>query len=202
MIQRMFEKGCAVEVPVSESFGEETRFGQGQVLFVFGASSALPFYADAVNKGGKFKWDIAMPPNNGKPAVNLYGASISIHKTTPEKELAAWLVCKFLGEKAQTTRWAIQTAYLPVRQSAQSDVTSAFKAQARWGAAADMYARLFDWIPYSMTESPAAGYDSVRGLIDRDILSKVIANPRADVKALLDAGVKRANEILKANAPQ
>ena len=202
MIQRMFEKGCAVEVPVSEFFGEETRFGKGQVLFVFGASSALPFYADAVNKGGKFQWDIAMPPNNGKPAVNLYGASISIHKTTPEQELAAWLAIKFLGEKAQTAKWAAQTAYLPVRQSAKTDVTSAFKAQSRWGAAADMYARLFDWIPYSMTESPAAGYDSVRVLIDRDILSKVIANPQADVKALLDAGVKRANEILKANAPK
>ena len=35
---------------------------------------------------------------------------------------AAFEVIKFLGEKAQTTRWAVQTGYLPVRQSAKDDV--------------------------------------------------------------------------------
>ncbi len=101
------EQGCAVEIPTSERYGEQNRFANGEILFVFASSSGLPFYQEAVDKGGKFKWDIAMLPNTGKPAVNLYGASISVYKTTPEKELASWLVIKFLGEKAQTTKWAI-----------------------------------------------------------------------------------------------
>ncbi len=197
MIQRLFEKGCAVEVPTSERFGEQTRFARGQVLFVFGASSSLTFYADAVNKGGRFKWNIALPPNNGQPVVNLYGASISVHKTTPEKELAAWLVLKFLGGTAQTARWAIQTGYLPVRTSAQSKVTAAFKSDPSWGVAADMYARLFDWISYSMSEPSAAGYDAVRTILARDILEKVVADPEVDAKALLDASVKKANDTLR-----
>ena len=119
MIQRMFKNKCAVEIPTSERNGEQNRFAAGQMLFTFASSSGLPFYQEAISKGGNFKWDIDMLPNDGKPAVNLYGASVSVYKTTPEKELAAWLMIKYLGEKAQTTKWAISTGYLPVRQSAQ-----------------------------------------------------------------------------------
>ncbi len=184
-------------------FSGQNRFANGEVLFVFGSSSGLPFYADAVGKAGKFKWDIALPPQSGpKPAINLYGASVSVYKTTPEKELAAWLVVKFLGEKAQTTRWAIQTGYLPVRASAKADVIAGFKANPTWGPVADSYAKMFDWAPYSMIESPVAGYDPVRALIDTDIMSKVLTDPKADVKKLLDDGVKKANDLLKENAPK
>jgi ABC-type glycerol-3-phosphate transport system substrate-binding protein len=125
-----------------------------------------------------------------------------VYKTTPEKELAAWLMIKFLGEKAQTTRWAIQTGYLPVRASAKDDVIKAFKADKTYGPVADSYAKMFDWAQYSKIESPVAGYDPVRALIDTDIMSKVINDPKADVKALLDAAVKKSNDILKENAPK
>ena len=202
MIQRLFEKKCAVEIPTSERYGEQNRFGNGEILFVLASSSGLPFYADTVNKGAKFKFDIAMPPFNGKPAINLYGASVSVYKTTPEKELAAWLMIKFLGEKAQTTRWAIQTGYLPVRASAKNDVIAAFKKDALYGPVADSYAKMFDWAQYSLIESPVAGYDPVRALIDTDVMSKVLTDPKADVKGLLDAAITKANGVLKENAPK
>lgn len=203
MIQRLFEKKCIVEIPTSERFGEQNRFGNGTVLFVFASSSGLPFYRDTVDKGAKFKWDIAMLPNTGKPAVNLYGASVSVYKTTPERELAAWLVIKFLGEKAQTSRWAIQTGYLPVRASAKDEVVKAYADNKAWGAdLAKSYAQMFDWAQYSMIESPVAGYDPVRTLIDKDVMSKVITDPKADVKKLLDDAVKASNALLKENAPK
>ncbi len=202
MIQRLFDKKCAVEIPTSERYGEQNRFSNGQVLFVIASSSGLPFYADTVSKGANFKWDIAMLPNTGKPAVNLYGASISVYKTTPEQELASWLVIKFLGEKEQTSRWAIQTGYLPVRQSAKDPVIAAFKADPKWGPVADSYAKMFDWAKYAMIELPVAGYDPVRALIDTDLMSKVIADPKADIPALLKDAVTKANAILKENAPK
>ncbi|MBM3129440.1 MAG: extracellular solute-binding protein [Chloroflexi bacterium] len=202
MIQRMFANKCAVEIPTSERYGEQNRFAAGEILFVFASSSGLPFYQEAVSKGAKFNWDIAMHPNTGKPAINLYGASVSVYKTTPEKELAAWLVIKFLGQKEQTTRWAIATGYLPVRNSAKADVIAAFKKDPAWGPVADSYAKMFDWAQYAMVESPVAGYDPVRTLIDKDVMSKVINDPKADVKAILDAAVKQANQILKENAPK
>lgn len=202
MIQRLIANKCAVEIPVSERYGEQNRFGNGDVLFVFASSSGLPYYQQAVSKGGKFKWDITMLPNTGKPAVNLYGASISVFKTTPEQELAAWLVIKWLGETNQTARWATQTGYLPVRQSAKDIVISNFKANPKWGPVADTYAKMFGWTQYAMIEAPVAGYDPVRTLIDTELISVVITDPNADVKALLDKAVEKANQILKENAPR
>jgi multiple sugar transport system substrate-binding protein/sn-glycerol 3-phosphate transport system substrate-binding protein len=200
--QRLFKNKSAVEVQTSERNGEQTRLAAGNVMFAFGSSSGLPFYRDAVDKGAKFKWDIALLPNVDKPAVNLYGASISVYKTTPEKQLAAWLMIKFLGEKAQTVKWAVNTGYLPVRQSAKADVVAAYKADPKWGPAADSYAKMFDWFQYATIESPVAGYDPVRNLIDSDIMSKVITDSTVDPKKLLDDGVAKANAILKENAPK
>ncbi len=202
MLQRMLAKKCAVEIQVSERNGEQTRFGNGDILFVFGSNSGLPNYLDAVNKGGKFKWDIALLPYTNQPAVNLYGASASVYKTTPEKELAAWLLIKFMGEKAQTTRWATVSGYMPVRQSAKADVIAAYKNNPKWSGVTDSYAKLFDWVPYALVESPVAGYDPVRDLIDKDIISKIITDSKADVKKLLDDAVAKANQILKENAPK
>jgi multiple sugar transport system substrate-binding protein/sn-glycerol 3-phosphate transport system substrate-binding protein len=203
MIQRMFKNKCAVEIPVAERNGEQTRFGNGEVLFVFASSSGMSFYQDAVAKGAKFTWDISLLPQSGaKPALNLYGASASIYKTTPEKELAAWLVIKFLGEKAQTTKWAVATGYLPVRQSAKPDVVTALKANPAWGPVAESYAKIFDWVQYSMIESPVAGYDPVRDNIDKKVMTVVLTDFNVDVKKLLDDAVAEANKILKENAPK
>jgi multiple sugar transport system substrate-binding protein len=201
-IQRLFKNKCAVEIPTSERNGEQNRFAAGQLLFVFASSSGLPFYQDAISKGGNFKWDIALLPNTGKPAVNLYGASVSVYKTTPEKELAAWLVIKYLGEKAQTSKWAINTGYLPVRQSAKADVVAAYKADPKWGTAADSYAKMFDLIQYGMVESTVAGYDPVRDLIDKEIMTKAATDPSADPKKIVDDVVTKSNAILKENAPK
>lgn len=202
LIQRMFTNKCAVEIQTSESFGEQNRFANGEILFVIASSSGLPFYQAAVDKGAKFKWDITTVPYTDKPAVNLYGASVSVYKTTPEKELAAWLVIKFLSDKAQTTKWAVSTGYLPVRASAKLDVVAQYKANPAWGAVADSYAKMFDWFQYAKIESPVAGYDPVRSIIDKEVMSVVINDPKVDTKKLLNDAVVKSNAILKENAPK
>ncbi len=200
--QRLFKNKVAVEITKSEPYGEQNRFAAGNILFVFSSSSGLPYYQDAMAKGAKANWDFALLPYTESPKVNLYGASVSVYKTTPEKQLASWLVIKFLGEKAQTTKWAIQTGYLPVRMSAKDDVINAYKNNPSWGAAlAASYAKLFDWAQYAMIESPVAGYDPVRTMIDNDVMTKVITDWTVDPKTLLDAAVTKANQILKDNAP-
>ncbi len=200
--QQAFKGKVAVEIPPSESFGDQNRFGSGNLLVDFGSSSGMPFFQQAVAKGGNFKWDIGLIPYTDKPAVNLYGASISVYKTTPEEELASWLVVKFLGDTPQTAKWAINTGYLPVRASAKDTVVTAFKSDPKWGPVADSYAKMFDWFQYCEIESPVAGYDPVRALIDTDVMSKVMTDSTSDPKQLLDTAVAKANDILKQNAPK
>lgn len=202
MIQRLAANKCLVEIPVSERYGEQNRFASGDILFVFASSSGMAYYQAAVASAANFAWDIAPLPQATKDMhMNLYGASLSVFKTTPEEQLASWLVIKWLGEKEQTARWAAKTGYMAVRASAKDEVIAKFKADEKWAAVADSYAKLFDWAQYGMVESPVAGYDPVRSLIDTDLMSVVVNDPNADVKALLDAAVAKANEILKENAP-
>lgn len=200
MIQRMFKNKCAVEIPTSERNGEQNRFGNGDILFVFASNSGLTFYKQAVDKGAKFGWDISLLPYGDKPAVNMYGASVSVYKTTPEKELASWLVIKFLGEKAQTTKWSVATGYFPVRASAKADVVAAYAKDPSWSGLTDSYAKMFDWFQYVKIEAPVSGYDPVRDLIDQQVMSKVLTDFTLDPKKLLDDAVAKSNQILKDNS--
>jgi ABC-type glycerol-3-phosphate transport system substrate-binding protein len=99
-------------------------------------------------------------------------------------------------------KWAVSTGYLPVRQSAKDEVIAAFQRNPQWGPVARSYARIFNWLQYAMVESPVAGYDPVRTIIDQEVMSRVINDPNVDVKKLLDDAVAKANEILRENAPK
>ncbi len=207
MIQRMFKNGCAIEIPSSERNGEQTRFANGKLLFVTSSQAGLPFYADAVDKGTKAKWTITRHPqaNPDKPGTNLYGASWSVMKSTPERELAAWLFMKFFGETANTAKFSTVSGYFPVRQSAAATVLEATKknkAFANYPEAAEGFATLFtDALPYGKIEAPVAGYDPVRADINNMVI-KVGIKGDGDAKAALDASVTKANGLLKENAPK
>jgi multiple sugar transport system substrate-binding protein/sn-glycerol 3-phosphate transport system substrate-binding protein len=93
-LQDLFNEGCATIV--TEAYGDQTDFGQGRLLFTVGSSSGLPFYQSAVDEGAQFEWSVAaIPHTTADPVMNIYGASVSIPKTTPEEELAAWLFVKY-----------------------------------------------------------------------------------------------------------
>ncbi|MDP6932558.1 MAG: GMC family oxidoreductase N-terminal domain-containing protein, partial [Myxococcota bacterium] len=44
------------------------------------------------------------------PAPNVYGASVAICRTTPERQLAAWLFLKWFTEPEQQARWVVAWA--------------------------------------------------------------------------------------------
>jgi multiple sugar transport system substrate-binding protein/sn-glycerol 3-phosphate transport system substrate-binding protein len=207
LIQRLFKNGCAVQLPASETNGDQTRFANGQLLFVTSSQAGLPFYADAVEKGAKVKWTITRHPqaDPAKPATNLYGASWTVMKSTPEKELAAWLFMKYFGEKDNTTKFSNISGYFPVRQSAAEGVIAATKADKRftdYPEAAAGFASLFtEALPYGKVEAPVAGYDPVRAAI-QDMVAAVGVKGEGDPKAALDGVVVKANALLKENAPK
>ena len=49
------------------------------------------------------------------------GTNLSLMKSTPEKQQAAWDFIKWLTETRQTAYWTTQTTYLPVRKSALNE---------------------------------------------------------------------------------
>jgi hypothetical protein len=61
---------------------------------------------------------------------------------------------------------------------------------------------MFDWAQSSKIESPVAGYDPVRDLIDKEVMTRVMTDSETDPKKILDDTVAKANQILAENAPK
>jgi phosphate/phosphite/phosphonate ABC transporter binding protein len=184
-IQDLFNSGCATIVV--ESYGDQTDFGTGKLLFTVGSSSGLPFYDQAVSEGAVFDWSVApIPHTTDEPVQNIYGASISIPKTTPEEQLAAWLFLKYYTSPEIQAKWAKISNYFPVRASVADGLSDYF-------ASNPAYQTAFDMLKYGKFEPPVPGYDFVRDIAEEAMAG--IANGD-DVQSTLVSMNEEANQIL------
>ncbi len=184
-LQGMFNDGCAI--PVTEKYGNQTDFGNGSILFTTGSSSGLGYYQKAVDSGSAHAWTvIAFPHTTADPVQNIYGASVSIPKSTPERELAAWLFLKYYTSKEAQSTWSKVSGYFPVRASVAEGMTDYFAENVTFKAA-------FDLLPFGTFEPPVPGYDFVREQVN---LSVTAIMQGADVQTTLDELTVKANEIL------
>ncbi len=204
LMQRMFKNKCAVEVPASERNGEQNRFANGQVLFVMGSSSGLAGTQDAVSKGDNFKWDIAVLPEHrqaGDQPVRRQRLGLQDDAREGARRLAGAQV----PGRARLRRPA--GPRIPaICQCARAPRTTSCRPTRpipKWGAAADSYGQACSTgSQYAMVESPVAGYDPVRDLIDKNLMSRVVTDAAVDPKSILDDVVNQSNAILKENAPR
>lgn len=183
-LQDLFKEGCAA-LP-TEQYGDQTDFGTGKLLFSIGSSSGLPFYGTAVDEGAQFEWSVgAIPHTTADPAMNVYGASVSIPKNTPEQELAAWLFVKYYTSSEVQATWAQASEYFPVRASVAEGLEEYFSTRPSYKAA-------FDMLEFSKFEPPTPGYDFVREMVNTAVAT-IIAEPYPDVQEVLDNLNEEAN---------
>ena len=186
-LQGLFADGCATDI--AESYGDQTNFGQGVTLFTVGSTSGLPFYGSAVDEGAGHEWSVApLPHTTEEPVMNLYGASVSIPRSTPEQELAAWLFVKYYTDTEAQATWATASNYFPVRASVAEGLADYFGAN-------PTYETAFGLLQYSKTEPPVPGYDFVRDEAE-STLAAIVADPSMDVAATLGDLTVLSNEIL------
>jgi multiple sugar transport system substrate-binding protein len=183
-VQELFKRGCAVLEKEPE--GDQSDFGKRRVLFIVTSTSSLTFVRDAV--GGAFKWSVStMPTTLDSARVNIYGASLSIMRSRPEKQLAAWLFIKWLTAPEQSARWTRASDYFPVRQSAKDNLADYF-------AANPQFAKAFGFLGHQIAIEPGVvGYDECRDRIG-GMLSAVVAGE--DPAGRLAATVKECNGFL------
>jgi multiple sugar transport system substrate-binding protein len=194
LFQKMYKEGIVKKI--AEAYGDQTDFTNYRVLFSMGSTSGLPYYEDGVKKGkdGPFDWSVAaIPYTTAKPVVNVYGASVSIPKTTPEKQLGAWLFVKWFSEVPQQYRWLELSNYYPVRKSVAAMMGDYLKQNPKFKDA-------WELLNASTTtaEPPFSGYDLVRDLASQAFTAILDG---ADVsKTLADLDVK-ANKVHKESSP-
>src|SRR5690606_5340819 len=89
-----------------------------------------------VEAGAQFAWSVApLPHTTEEPVMNVYGASVAIPRTTPEKELAAWLFTKYYTSTDVQAAWAEASNYFPVRASVADGLADYFEVEPAFGAA-------------------------------------------------------------------
>ncbi len=195
-VRGLLQQGYARKIP--KKYDDQTDFGNGVVAFTTSSTSGLAYYASAVkaNKKGPFAWSVAPVPQStatASPAIDLYGASLSVPRSTPQKQLAAWLFLRWFSEPKQQAQWTHVSKYFPVRKAAEPLIKDMLDADANFAAAWSLLktANL-------KSEPPFAGYDLVRDAINA-AYSKVLDG--ADVDATLAALQTQADRILRDSAP-
>ena len=173
---------------MGERFGDQTAFVVGECLLILRSTSGLPFVKDGVEAGADFDWDVAPPPRTTQePVVNFYGASISVGRTTPERQLAAWLFLKWFTEPEQQARWVKASNYFPARLSTGDLLEAHFEANPR-------YRKAYALLDYGTSEPAVAGYDGVRRMIAQAVV-KVMQG--GDIGPTLQRLQREANATLE-----
>jgi ABC-type glycerol-3-phosphate transport system substrate-binding protein len=120
--------------------------------------------------------------------MNVYGASVSLPKTTPQRQLAAWLFLKYYTSPPVQVQWSQATNYFPVRRSAAASLQSYFERN-------PAYKTAFDLLDYSKYEPSVPGYDFVRDLVAKAMAAMLIQG--VEVQGALEKLTRESNEILR-----
>jgi ABC-type glycerol-3-phosphate transport system substrate-binding protein len=133
-LRQLYDSGCAW---LPESEHSEADFASRRGLFASGSLANIPYQAAIAAKAGSAdEWTVLPYPSaSGSPVVDVYGPSLILLKSTPAKQLAAWLFARWLASPPVQARWSQASYYYPVRTSALKSMNTAAEAPPQWRAA-------------------------------------------------------------------
>lgn len=171
-LQALREAGCAW---VSEEAANYAALPEHKALFASLNLAELPEQAAAF-QGKSDQWTLINFP--GEAGVG-YGANLALMKSSPARQLAAWLFARWLLSPEIQARWAEQTGYLPARLSALTQMSAYAASHPQWAAAAALTGEL-GAPPFS------ARWGLARDLLDSGLGAAVIVggNPTLVLKQI------------------
>jgi multiple sugar transport system substrate-binding protein len=152
-LRDLFDRGCAW---LPEDQLPDTDFAIRRGLFASGSLLDVPeqFYTFSQTPN-RDRWTlIPYPSDQGTPAVDVYGPSFGVLKSSPERELASWLFIRWLAEPENQIRLTTATSSLPLRAEAQQ-LMEANPLSPQWQAAVNA-------IQYARSEPAFRSWSNVR----------------------------------------
>jgi multiple sugar transport system substrate-binding protein/sn-glycerol 3-phosphate transport system substrate-binding protein len=197
-LKDLYDSSCAWKVRKSdagEGFAEgefvEAEFAARQALFISGSLADLPYQTAALQEAGNAdEWTvIAFPSRAEQPAVLVYGPSLGIFESSTEKQLAAWLLIRWLASPAEQARFIAASGTFPTRAAALDELEDYASEHLQWAAA-------FDLLPYARTEPDYESWGVVRWVVG-DVGTQVFRSYfTADrIPATLELMDETANEL-------
>ncbi len=104
-----------------------------QALFAVGSLLDIATIENAFSQAGnQDEWQVIAFPSNNKAVVSTYGPSLFITRSSPAKQLAAWLVIEWLVYPPQQADWVSTLEVYPTRKSAMNYLTGAISTNFQW----------------------------------------------------------------------
>jgi multiple sugar transport system substrate-binding protein len=156
-LKALQESGCAW---LGEATDSQTEFANRRALFVVGSLFDIPAQREAFAKAGsKDEW-MALPfPSSIQPVVDTYGPSILITRSNPAKQLAAWLVTKWLVYPLSQSDWVQTLETYPTRLSSLSYINLSVANNPQWAQALEL-------IPDAKSEPSLASWSMMRWALE------------------------------------
>ncbi len=112
------------------------QFAKRLALFVSGDLAEVPMMIQSMSgEKNSDEWTLLPFPGTNGSVLVTYGPSFSVLKSSPEKELAAWLFARWLLSPENQSQWVNATGLFPLTHSTDSLLGSFRSASPQWGAA-------------------------------------------------------------------
>ena len=170
-------RGC-MSTHITTRAEMQNRFASGQTLFYIDSSSARPFVEAAIADyfAEPFALEVLPIPSDLSGPVSLWsGPSLSIFRSSPEKEAAVWEWVRWLAQPEQVARWAEVNHAFPTRNDVDYSPEYEPFVNAEW-----------------MGEPNFAGYDLIR---DEIIFAALDIFAGESPSARLQSLTETANQI-------
>lgn len=183
-LQDTAKSGCFL----SSGNGSIRDFARGKVAMIFAQTTQLPEIFDAVEARGGFRWNVSpVPYGRRDPTLTISGPSWVILKSTPAKQLAAWLFIRWFAETPQAVRWSQLTGLLPLRRSAGVGLAAEFATNAGLKVA-------FDLLSVARAQPDVPQWAAIAELLVHAVTASVEGN---DPAQLLNEAAQAADNLLK-----
>ncbi len=186
-LKGLLESGCAWFDPAADPSAE---FANRRALFAVASLFDLPAQEEALaNAGSLDEWTVLPFPSRLQPVVDTYGPSLMITQADPAKQLAAWLVVKWLVYPTTMADWVSAIEAYPTRKMATDLVQLQTTEDLEWHAALTL-------LPDARSEPILASWSVVRWILN-DALSQLVSTKftSEQIPALIDNMDSTAAEI-------
>jgi ABC-type glycerol-3-phosphate transport system substrate-binding protein len=153
-LRDLYDTNCAW---VSENPYPEVEFARRLGLVSTGSVMDIPYQSRAFQRAGsRDQWSvIAYPTTRQSPAIDGYGASLAVLPSTPQQQLAAWQLARWLLEPRNHARFIEASGSFPVRASELAHLEDYQQRYPQWGQAVAL-------IPSTRSEPPVSSWGQVR----------------------------------------
>ncbi len=136
-LRGLYDQLCAWQ-PDNQFPVEE--FASRRGLFFTGSVMDIPAISNAFDRAGNHdQWSIApFPSPSAQPANDVYGTSFVILPSTPQRQLAAWLLIKWLLSSSNQALLVEKTSALPLRISTLDYLATFQNRYPQWTGALEL----------------------------------------------------------------